>query len=142
MNIMYKEVDSIEEFVDIVRIRINVFTIEQKSKPGRELDDYDKTARHFIALVNNKIVSAARARKTSKNEYKIGRMATLKEYRKKGISKGLIRFVIKELQKSNPKRIWLQSQVEAQQFYEKCRFKPISKEFILYDEPHVDMEYK
>ena len=142
MKVIYSEIERIEEFVDIVRIRINVFTIEQKSKPGRELDKHDKAARHFIAIANGKIVSAARVRKSAESEFKIGRMATLKEYRKKGISRGLLKYIIKELLKISPKRIWLQAQVEAQMFYKNCGFKAISKPYILWGKPHVDMEFR
>ena len=90
MQVRCKEVKNIKDFVDIAKIRIEVFTIEQKSMPGRELDEHDKNARHFVAIADNKIVSAARARISSKNEFKIGRMATLKDYRRKEISKNLI----------------------------------------------------
>lgn len=71
MNIKYKEVETINEFIDAIRIRIDVFIKEQKCKPGWEPDEDDKNAKHFIAIANNEIVSTARVRETANKEYKI-----------------------------------------------------------------------
>ncbi|MBI2655244.1 GNAT family N-acetyltransferase [Candidatus Woesearchaeota archaeon] len=139
-KIKYKEVEKIEEFIDAIRIRVDVFIKEQKCEPGWEPDEKDKKSMHFIAITGNKIVATARARETRKNEYKIERMATKKEYRKKGIGKGLVECIIKNISKQKPKRIWMQSQVRAQRFYETCGFKTISKPYNLYGIKHIDME--
>lgn len=141
MNIKYKEVKTIPEFIDAIRLRVDVFIKEQDSKPGWEPDELDKNAKHYIAIVNNKAVSTARVRETSKGIFKIERMVTKKTYRKKGIGKGLLKFIINQLNKSRPKKIWLQSQVRSQKFYEKCGFKAVSKHYALWKIPHIDMEY-
>ena len=139
-NIEYKEVEKINEFIDAIRIRVDVFIKEQKSEPGWEPDEDDKKSRHFIASVDNKIVATARVRESGNKEYKIERMVTKKEYRTKGIGKGLVDYMIKEINKINPKKIWMQSQVRAQKFYEKCGFKVISNPYNLYGIKHIDME--
>lgn len=140
MEIIYKEIESINEFIDAIRIRVDVFIIEQKSKPGWEPDEEDKTARHFIALTDGKIVSTLRIREVD-GGVKIERMATKKEYRGKGISKGLLEFVLKEIKKIKPKKIWMEAQVQAKEFYEKCGFKAVSESYNLYGIPHLKMEY-
>ena len=139
-KVEYKEIEKISEFIDAIRIRVDVFIKEQKCEPGWEPDEEDKKSRHFIAILDNKIVATARVRETRKNEYKIERMATKKEYRKKGIGKGLVEYIIKNISKQKPKRIWMQSQVRAQKFYETCGFKTISKPYNLYGIKHIDME--
>ncbi len=143
MKIFFKEVDSISEFIDAIRIRVDVFIIEQKCQPGWEPDEEDKTSQHFVATIDGKIVSTLRVRRTGPREFKIERMATEKEYRGKEISTGLLRFVIKEINKSKPGRIWMEAQVQAQEFYEKCGFKIISKPYDLWNTgiSHVTMEY-
>ena len=141
-NTKYKEVKKIGEFVDAIRIRVNVFIKEQRCEPGWEPDEYDKKSRHFIAIMDNKIVATARVRATGNKEYKIERMATKKEFRKKGIGKGLVDYIINQTKKQNPKRIWMQSQVRVQKFYEKCQFKSVSKPYDLYGINHIDMEFK
>lgn len=142
MNPTYKEVQSVSEFVDAIRIRVGVFIIEQKCQPGWEPDEEDKKAKHFIAIVDKTIVSTARARETSPHEIKIERMATKKKYRRKGIGKGLIEYIIQEIKKLKPKRIWMESQVQAQGFYEQCGFKVTSKPYDFYNTgiKHVAMD--
>lgn len=142
MKIKYKEVETINEFIDAIRIRIDVFIKEQKCEPGWEPDEDDKNSRHFITISNKKIVSTARVRQTANEEYKIERMATKKEYRNKGISKGMVNFIVNNLDKNKPKKIWMQSQVQAQKFYEKCGFSAISKPYDLYGIQHIDMVLK
>ncbi|MBI2557686.1 GNAT family N-acetyltransferase [Candidatus Woesearchaeota archaeon] len=137
MKIKYKKVKTLGEFIDIIRLRVEVFEIEQKCRPGLEPDENDKVAVQYIAIVDNKIMSTARFRQPSKGEFKIGRMATKKEYRGKGISSGILDYMLKDIKKLKPKKIWLQSQVQAQKFYEKHNFKSISKPYDWDGIPHI-----
>ncbi len=143
MKIRYKKITSIVEFIDAIRIRVDVFIIEQKCKSGWEPDEEDKVADHYIATVNNEIIATARVREVNKKEYKIERMAVKKAFRNKGIGKGLVNYIVNEIKKNNPKKIWMQAQVQAQQFYEKCGFIAVSIQYDLYDLgiPHIDMVY-
>jgi predicted GNAT family N-acyltransferase len=97
---------------------------------------------HFIAIADGKIVSTARVKKMPKNEMKIERMATMKDYRDKGIGRELLEFMLKEIAKQKPKKIWTMSQVRSQSFYEKCGFKAVSKPFEMYGVQHINMEYQ
>ncbi len=141
MKIKYKEVETINEFIDAIRIRVDVFIIEQGCKPGWEPDEEDKTSRHFIAISDDKVVSTLRVRKLD-DGIKIERMATKKEYRGIDISKGLINYVLNEIKKLKTKRIWMEAQIQAQEFYEKCGFETVSEPYDLYDILHIKMEYK
>ena len=71
-------------------------------------------------------------------------MAINKEFRNKGIGKGLVLFILNQINKLKPKRIWIQAQLQAREFYEKCGFKVTSKPYDLWDLGilHIDMEYK
>lgn len=139
MKITYKEVALISEFIDAIRIRVDVFIIEQKCQPGWEPDEEDKTARHFVALAEGRIVSTLRIREVE-DGIQIERMATRKEFRGKAISKGLIEFVLEEIKKLKPKKVWMEAQVQAQEFYEKCGFIAVSEPYDLYGIPHLNME--
>jgi len=141
MDIKYKEITTINEFIDAVRLRHDVFVNEQGFKPGWEPDEDDKKSKHFIAIVDNKIVATVRYRQPNKDEIKIERMATMKQYRKKGIARGLIEFTLTNIKKQKPKRIFAACQVHSQQFWEKCSFKPVSKPYDLWGVQHIDMEY-
>ena len=94
MNVKCREVETVPEFIDVIRLRVDVFIREQGFPPGREPDEDDKTARHFIAVADGKIVATARLRVTNKSEFKIERMATEREYRGKGIGTGLLNFIL------------------------------------------------
>ena len=141
MKVKYKKVKTLSEFIDAIRLRVEVFEIEQKCKVGHEPDEHDKIAVHYIAMADDKIVSTARYREPSKRIFKIGRMATKKEYRGRGISIGLLNYIIRDIKKLKPKKIWLQAQVQAQKFYEKNGFKIKSKPYDWDGIPHIDMVY-
>ncbi|MEW5996696.1 MAG: GNAT family N-acetyltransferase [Candidatus Micrarchaeota archaeon] len=141
MIFVYKEVTTIPEFIDAIRLRVDVFIIEQGFRAGWEPDEGDKESTHFIALSEGKIVATARLRETSKDEYKIERMVVAKEYRKKSIGKGLTDYILQYTFRLKPKRLWLRSQVRTKEFFNKCGFKEVSGPFDMYGTPHIDMEY-
>ena len=143
MNITYKEVKTINDFIDAIRIRTDVFIIEQKCPPCWEPDELDKKSIHFIAILNHEIVATARLREEPKNTVKIERMAVRKEYRGKGIGSGLTKYVLNQALKKGFKKIFIQAQLHAQKMYEKAGFKMTSKPYDLWNLGilHVDMEY-
>lgn len=141
MAVIYKQIETIGEFIDAIRIRVDVFINEQGFAPGWEPDEHDKTAKQYIALVGKKIVATARVRESKQGEFKIERTAIKKERRGKGIGAGLVVYIISELKRKKPKRIWLQSQVHVKGFYEKVGFKVISEPVDQWGILHIDMEY-
>jgi len=143
MKLYYKQIETINEFIDAIRIRIEVFIIEQKCPPGYDPDELDKVSKHYIALADNKIVAMARLREDPKGVAKIENMVVKKEYRGKGIGTGLTEYVIKQTVKQGYKKIWMQAQQHAQHLYESVGFRVTSKPYDLYSLgiPHVDMEY-
>ena len=78
-----KKVDSLAEFIDAIRLRVDVFIKEQGFAPGWEPDEDEKSATHFIALADGKVVATARYREIAPGEFKIERMATQKDLRGK-----------------------------------------------------------
>ena len=54
MNVHYKKIKTINEFIDAIRIRVDVFINEQGCKPGWEPDEKDKESKQFIALIDKK----------------------------------------------------------------------------------------
>jgi predicted GNAT family N-acyltransferase len=141
MNVKCKPVKTINEFIDAIRLRVDVFIKEQGFQPGWEPDEDDKTAKHFIAMVNGKIVATARYRKVAKEEIKIERMVTHKDYRGKEVGTKLLHFMLDEIKKSKPKKIWVRSQVKSQLFYEKCGFVQVSEPFDMWGVQHIDLVY-
>jgi len=141
MDVRYREVKTIGEFIDAIRLRVDVFIKEQGFAPGWEPDEEDKTSKHFIAIADGKVVATARCRPMTKSRFKIERMVTKKGYRNKGTGKGLLDFILRDIMKQKPKRIWLMSQLKSKGFYEKCGFRATGKPFNMWGVEHVDMEY-
>lgn len=142
IKLKYKQAKTIREFVDMIRLRVDVFIREQGFAPGWEPDEDDKESRHYVAFAGGEVVGTARVRENKNGMYKIERMAIKKEFRKKGVGGGLLRYIIKKIKKLRPKKIWLQSQAHAQNFYKKCGFSVVGKEFNHHGLPHVSMVYK
>jgi predicted GNAT family N-acyltransferase len=143
MKIRYKQIETINEFIDAIRIRIDVFIIEQKCPPGYDPDELDKISKHYIALMNNLIVAMVRLREDPKGVAKMENMVVKKEFRENGIGTGLTKYVINQAREQGYKKIWMQSQKHASKIFEKTGFKIISEPYDLYNLgiPHVDMEF-
>ncbi len=56
MRIICKEIETIPELIDAIRLRVEVFIKEQGFAPGWEPDEDDKFSRQFVAVVQNKVV--------------------------------------------------------------------------------------
>lgn len=140
----FKKVETISEFIDAIRIRVDVFVIEQKCPVGWDPEDLDKVSEHFVAVVEGHVVATARMREDPAGAFKIENMAVKAEFRGQGIGEGLTRYIISVAQKKSPNKIWIQAQVHAKSFYERCGFVAVSEEYDLHnlDIPHVTMDLK
>ncbi len=86
MKVTYKKVKNINEFIDAIRIRSEVFIIEQKCLPGWEPDELDKKSTHYVAIVKGKIVATVRLREDPKQSGKIERMVVKKNFEEKELA--------------------------------------------------------
>ena len=130
---------TVEELYDILKLRVNVFVVEQNC-PYRELDDLDQKAVHVWLEDEDGIVAYLRVMdKGVESEYvSIGRVVTSNRNMgygslvlKKGIEVAEAYF--------RADRIYLEAQTYAKGFYEKEGYRQISEEFIMDDIPHVKM---
>lgn len=135
-----KQVESISEFIDAIRLRVNVFIIEQQCKPGWEPDELDKSSEHYVAQVESKIIATLRVREELAGEFKIERMVTDISMRGRGLGKSLLQYVIYRLVERGATRIWIQAQERAVPFYLKEGFTICSEVYDLWGIPHLDME--
>jgi predicted GNAT family N-acyltransferase len=141
MHITFKRIDSIAEFVDAVRLRYDTFVREMGMQPGWEPDEDDKVAHHFAAFSNDGIAATGRFREVAPGEFKIERMVTRQDLCGSGIGRKMLSFMLTEIKKSDPSRIWLRSQTQVQGFYQTCGFTVCSEQFELFGVQHVDMQY-
>jgi ElaA protein len=138
----YKEL-SLDEFHDIIALRIAVFVIEQNC-PYQELDGKDKNSFHLIARnENNKIVGTARIIPAgiSYHEVAIGRVVTSPEARnhKLGhkIMENALTFIDQQWKNESVK---LSAQTHLTHFYQKHGFHSTGKEYLEDGIPHTEMK--
>src|SRR5205814_731773 len=101
---------TINEFIDAIRIRVDVFVIEQQCPPGWDPEELDKVSQQYIALNTNEIVATVRLRENPKGTAKIENMVVKKKHRGRGIGVGLTTYVTKQAKKQGYKKIWMQAQ--------------------------------
>ncbi len=117
-----KQISSDEAKAQAFAIRMRVFVREQRVPVEIELDDDDRRAIHFLAVANGRAVGTARVVIHGKSA-KIGRMAVLKTYRRKGIGAALLERAVAAAQRRHARRIYLHAQVAVIGFYEKQGFR-------------------
>ena len=109
-------------------IRIRVFVREQQVPAEIELDNDDQRAIHFVAAVSGKVVGTARIVMKHDNA-KIGRMAVVKNYRRKGVGAALLKKAILTAKKLRARRIYLHAQVAVIGFYQRMGFRAVGRVF-------------
>ena len=124
-------------------IRNLVFCVEQKVSKKIEFDGLDKFCNHYLAKINELPIGTARVREQKKGIFKIERMAVLKQHRKKGVGKAIIKKILKHyLNLNNINKLILNSQIEAKDFYKKFGFAEVGKEFVEANIKHQKMIYE
>ena len=93
-----------------------------------ELDDDDRRAIHFLAIRSGRAVGTARL-VMRHGSAKIGRMAVLKNYRRKGIGAALLKRAIASAKRLHARRIYLHAQVAVVGFYQRMGFRMVGRVF-------------
>jgi predicted GNAT family N-acyltransferase len=143
-DVACKRVESLNELIDAIRVRVDVFVLEQLCPPGWDPADIDKEAEHYIALLDGTIVATARLREDQPGSMKIECMAVRATYRRLGVGASLTEYLVDVAAERSCHRLWMQAQSHAQRVYERCGFHRLSAdEYDLYGLgiPHVTMEY-
>jgi ElaA protein len=131
-----------KELYDILKLRVDVFVVEQNC-PYPDLDNLDLDAIHIYLADENKIQAYLRLmdRGVESEHVSIGRVIAGK--RKRGLGRRIMEEGIKAAKEIfDAEIIYLEAQAYARGFYEKLGFKQVSEEFLLDDIPHVKMELK
>ena len=91
-----------DQFFDILKLRIEIFVVEQCCY-YQELDDEDKKAFHVSIYNDGIIVAVGRIIPNLNNkEVKIGRIAVKMEHRKKGVAYSLMKDIMNFISKKFP----------------------------------------
>ena len=121
-------------------IREEVFVKEQHVPMEAEHDGTDKNAIHLVAYEGITPVSTGRILIT-RDDFIIGRVATLKPYRGRGIATGIMDALINACVTMGGDRKILHAQLTARTFYESLGFEAYGEEFMDAGIAHIAMEH-
>ena len=135
---------SLREFHDLIKLRVDVFVVEQTC-PYPELDGLDSLSStlHIHGTVDDKLVAYARALAptATSSAAKIGRVVTDANYRHKGLARQMLERLLTKVEQSWPAAdLKLSSQTRVTQLYRSLGFVPISEEYIEDGIWHIDMQ--
>ena len=138
MKINVKIITSENNLKIAFAIRKKVFVEEQKVPEDIEWDEFEYSANHVLAYIQDKPVGTARWRQTRKG-VKLERFAVLPEFRSFGVGKNLVQFILNELM--NSETIYLHAQESVINFYSRLGFKRIGSQFYEAEILHQKMLY-
>jgi ElaA protein len=131
-------VSSKKELAGAFAIRMRVFVREQGVPAGIELDGDDGKAIHFLALISGKAVGTARV-VLRRGGAKIGRMAVLKGYRRRGVGTLLLKRALVTATRGRARKVYLHAQLPVIGFYQSAGFRPVGPVFDEAGIPHRKM---
>lgn len=124
---------------EAMKIRREVFVVEQLVPPEIEYDEFEQSATHVLARLKDQAVGTARWRETE-NGYKLERFAVSLSARGSGVGRALVEFVLNQIEDSA--RVYLNSQISALGFYSKLGFVATGEIFYEANIPHRKMLYQ
>jgi len=130
-----------DDISEAMKIRIPVFVEEQNIPKENELDDNDKISYHAVLYENNIPVACGRLYFTDDIAH-IGRVAVLKEYRRKGYATKICKKLIDIAISKKYNMITLGAQKYVVELYEKLGFKIVGDEYLDENIPHFNMILK
>jgi predicted GNAT family N-acyltransferase len=140
-SVCVRRVRSRKEVQKAFAVRMRVFVTEQRVPAEIELDRDDRRAIHLLACVCGRAVGTARV-VMRRGQAKIGRMAVVKSYRRRGIGKKLLNRAVATAMKIGARTIYLHAQVAVLGFYESFGFRAVGPVFDEAGIPHRKMFLK
>jgi predicted GNAT family N-acyltransferase len=100
-------------------LRFAIFVDEQNVPSGIELDDMDASCQHAVAFdVDGKPIGTGRLLPDGH----IGRMAVVKEWRRRGIGAEILRALMDEAKRKGHAQVIVSAQLQAAEFYREHGF--------------------
>ena len=133
---------SINELYDILRLRAEVFVVEQDCV-YQDVDAKDQKALHLFISDDDKIVGYTRM--FDKGDYfdeaSIGRVVVQENYRDKALGHMLMKESIKAIKTNyNTSKITISAQKHLKGFYESHGFTQVGNEYLEDGIPHIKMK--
>lgn len=136
MNV--KIVSSQQELDDAFSVRKKVFIEEQNVPAEEEIDQYEDDCVHFV-LYNGEQPSGAGRFRVVDGYGKVERICVMKDQRKSGAGKAIMKAIEKHAQENGVQRLKLNAQTQAIPFYSGLGYDTVSEEFLDAGIPHKTM---
>ena len=121
---------------ELLAVRHPVFVHEQGVAAEREVDEFDPVSLHFLARDEQGApIGTARLLPDGR----IGRVAVLKEWRRRGVGRVLMQAALSGARKRGDRRVTLHAQTHSLSFYESLGFVALGDEFEEEGIPHREM---
>lgn len=130
---------TLEELYDILRLRVEVFVVEQNC-PYEEVDGLDKDAIHVYYKDDDELIAYLRVldRGVENEDVAIGRV--IAKNRRQGLGTLILKEGIKAAKEIfDADAIYIEAQSYAKKFYENLGFVQTSDEFLLDGIAHIKM---
>ena len=117
-------------------VREEVFVAEQKVPLELEWDEWDERSDHAVARdASGRAIGTGRLLPDGR----IGRMAVLREWRRRGVGAALMEALLQKAREQSLSRVTLHAQTHAAGFYRRFGFSERGGEFWEAGIPHVEM---
>lgn len=126
-------------YEDALKIRHDVFVVEQKVSIDLEIDDLEDQTEHVVLYQEKEPIAVARILKLENKTYKIQRVATQKEFRGQGYGAELMKQIELRIKELAATKITLGAQNTALDFYKKLGYTVEGEEFMDAGIPHHTM---
>ena len=129
---------SLKELYSIMRVRCELFILEQKITSEEEIDGIDDKCVHIFLEENNNIIAYCRIvpKGIAYENISIGRVLVRKEYRRKKIAQEILKAAIKYIKDNYEEtKVVLSAQLYAKKVYESVGFIQSSD---VYDEAGIE----
>lgn len=123
---------------EIRYIRDQVFLIEQNISREDEYDDRDHLCMHSLVLEDDKAIATGRI--DAAKDGKIGRVAVLKQFRRRGVGTLIMNSLVDYARELRLPSVWFNAQLTAVPFYLQLGYKTVGPEFEEANIVHVRME--
>ena len=135
-----KLVETEAELEAAIGVRFRVFVAEQQVPAEEELDEFDATATHAIAIHNGQVVATGRVVYGNEDSAaRIGRMAVDVQWRRQGIGRRILKFLEDEAAAQGVNTYILNAQEYVKDFYAAHGYVERGQPFVEVDIPHVLM---
>jgi len=130
-----------KEFEEYFALRWKILRAPWNQPAGSERDDQENMSRHFMAVLNKKVVAVGRYQEIRSDTVQIRFMAVDQDHHGKGYGTDLIQSIEAEALSKGYHHVFLQARENAVPFYLANGYKIIEKTFLLYNSiQHFSME--